>query len=458
MLRIEGCPETLRRRLCGMAEAANPVFQSALRVGRSPGEAPETIRLWREESGVLVLPRGLTETARQEALRVGVPVEIEDRRQILPSIDLQFRGTLRPYQEKALAALCRFGSGILSAPCGSGKTATLAALIAARRQPALVLAHTVDLARQLRKDLSAWLGTAVGLIGGGVFSPTGRVDVGVLQSLFSEERRSEASGWYGLLAIDECHHTPARCFCEVAQAFPAVFRYGLSATPERGDGLTRLLAAVLGHVRHVVRAAELEEAGVRVRPTLRWAQGIQVPEWLGPENWAELVGYLAKSPERLRIVADITCGLVREGRAVLALLPRVEAAEAAAALLTAKGVSAEVVHGGVARKERSSRLDRVKSGVSRVLCAVLVADEGLDLPCLSAVVLAAPSRSATKGVQRIGRALRPVEGKRNPAICDLVDDSPILRAQARDRFFKVHRLTCEGAQLPEWLERKGGSR
>jgi hypothetical protein len=67
--------------------------------------------------------------------------------------------------------------------------------------------------------------------------------------------------------LDECHHCPAETFTAVVQAFPAVVRYGLSATPTRADGLTTFMTAVIGPYRSIITHRELERRACASCPT-----------------------------------------------------------------------------------------------------------------------------------------------------------------------------------------------
>jgi superfamily II DNA or RNA helicase len=80
-----------------------------------------------------------------------------------------------------------------------------------------------------------------------------------------------------------------------------------------------------------------------------------------------------------------------------------------------------------------------------VLVATSLADEGLDLPRLSRVFLAYPSRARGRTVQRLGRLMRPHVDKGMPALVDFVDRKvPILRRQHIDR----RRLYAEVLGVP----------
>ena len=88
----------------------------------------------------------------------------------------------------------------------------------------------------------------------------------------------------------------------------------------------------------------------------------------------------------------------------------------------AGALEGEALVGEVTAKKREAVLARVRSGELRVVVATQLADEGLDLPMVDAVVLAAPSSHKPATRQRVGRACRALEGKRTPIVVDVVDD------------------------------------
>jgi superfamily II DNA or RNA helicase len=116
------------------------------------------------------------------------------------------------------------------------------------------------------------------------------------------------------------------------------------------------------------------------------------------------------------------------------------------------GVSALAV-GSLVKKARKVVIERMRGGDVRVLFATRLADEGLDIPNLDALVLLTPSRDAARTTQRAGRTLRAVPGKPQPVIYDLVDSQMgLLRSQARTRFFECYRKLAPGVKLPQWLD------
>ena len=422
-----------------------------LQMGFATFNTGETLTLAERIDGALVVPRGYFNALLRRIKEAGgVPV-IDDRRLKLPPIDLEFHGELRSYQRKALEVMSKYGSGVLVGGCGSGKTVMGCALIAHWRQPALVLVHTKDLVRQWKGELRNFLDTEAGQIGDGVFDVQ-PVTVALVQSLVARPGLLEdIRNQFGLTLLDECAHAPATTFTATLQQFPAALRYGLSATPERADGLTPFLYAVIGPKRHEITSENLRADGVLVTPEIYMTPteftSYQV------EDWAKLMSELVENEERNNLATDIIVNLIDDGRRIIALSERVAHVEKLAEMVNQLRPGAAVMaHGKLPKETRIAALEKIR-GDARVLLATKLADEGLDLPILDAVVLLTPSRDAGRTTQRVGRTLRAIPGKPAPVVIDLVDvNVSVLANQARTRFFDCYRHLAPGSRLPEWLE------
>jgi superfamily II DNA or RNA helicase len=427
----------------------NPEYVTRQRLGKWLGNVPPTLTLADQRDGALVLPRGYLEQIFSLAQKYGIPVETDDNRVLLPSIDISFRGELRDYQIRALQQMIQHDCGVLVAPCGSGKTALGMALIANFRQPALVLVHTRDLLEQTRKAVRQWLGVEAGIIGGGKCDIR-PVTVGMVQTLV---RRPEISRQFGVVLLDEAHHCPAATFVDVIQRFPARYRFGLTATPDRADGLGKFMTSVIGPIRHAILHDELRASSVLVVPRIEF-----VPtDFYFPyaDNWTDLITALIRDPQRNGLIYSTIARLLDEGRRILCLSQRVGHAEMFynAFERYKPGIAALAV--GTLKKERAQAITRISKGEARLLFASQIGDEGLNLPCLDALILMTPSRSEGRTIQRVGRILRSVDGKRIPEVYDFVDGHiPLLRNQARARFFGAYRQLSPGACLPDWLENR----
>jgi len=115
-------------------------------------------------------------------------ITIEPRDETTPGVPINasFRGALRPEQSRAIDAMLGHQIGILWAPTAFGKTVVAAAAIAARKVSTLVIVHRTQLLEQWRARLATFLefdGGSIGTFGAGKRSPTGAIDIAVMQSL-----------------------------------------------------------------------------------------------------------------------------------------------------------------------------------------------------------------------------------------------------------------------------------
>jgi len=93
---------------------------------------------------------------------------------------------------------------------------------------------------------------AIGQIGGGKRTPTGRLDVALLQSLVRDGTVDDIVAAYGHVIVDECHHVPAVSFERVMGEVKARYVTGLTPTPYRRDGQQAIIHMQCGPVRSAI--------------------------------------------------------------------------------------------------------------------------------------------------------------------------------------------------------------
>jgi hypothetical protein len=170
-----------------------------------------------------------------------------------------------------------------------------------------------------------FLGTeakTIGQIGAGKRSPTGRLDVAMIQSLVREERVDNVVATYGQVIVDECHHIPAVSFERVLAEMKARFVTGLTATPRRRDGLHPILEMQLGPVRFAVdsrtqAARRPFEHQLIVRETAFAARSMD--PGLGIQT---LYATLAADESRNRLIINDVVQALGEGRSPILLTER----------------------------------------------------------------------------------------------------------------------------------------
>jgi superfamily II DNA or RNA helicase len=408
-----------------------------------PGEDRE-FRAYQETTRAIALPRGLLPAARRLTT-----LTVHDRRFVQPPDPWTFQGRLRPEQWALVDRLWRNEGGTLVAPPGSGKTVMGLAAAAAWGQRTLWLTHRHDLAQQViteARRLFEWPPAAVGFTGGTQRDEGTRLTVAMLQTV-ARDPAAVAGEAYGTVVVDECHHVPSRTFMAALSRLPGRYRLGLSATPDRADGLGPLVPALMGGLVAVpdeywVQQRRIIVPDVYLLPTAFTAEP-HVP-------WVVLQHQRARDPARNRLIlmAARTCAL--QGRRVLLLTEGVQHARWLARALQGWKLPAEAVVGAVPQGVRRL-LYRSSRDPGMILVATRLADEGLDLPWLDTLILAMPGRSAPRLQQQIGRVFRNYPGKHPPWVIDVVDGRvPILaqHAAARRRGYERWR-----AALKAWPPR-----
>ncbi|MEW1959561.1 DUF3427 domain-containing protein [Kineococcus sp. NPDC059986] len=282
----------------------------------------------------------------------------------------------------------------------------------------LFIAHRRELLDQARRTYREVLGDgAFGeLLVGGERPRKGRHVFASVQSLNANVLDGLAPRQYDVVVLDECHHAKADSYQRVLDRLEPIELLGLTATPERSDG-GDVLALFGGRT-----AAELRlwdaladdllvpfhyfavDDGTDLRD-LTWRRGGYDVEGLtslytGDDTRARLV-----LRELRRRVADV--GAMR----AIGFCVSVEHAHYMARVFRDAGIDALAVSGGSTPEERTAALRRLKEGDVRVLFAVDLYNEGVDVPQVDTVLFLRPTESATVFLQQLGRGLRTSPGK-----------------------------------------------
>ena len=408
------------------------------RIGRLRPGQHRVVRYWRlTNSGTrLILPRGLAGKAQK--LLPGS--QVRDERLVLRPVHMGFSADLRDYQAALSDAIYQRGGGVMVMPPSAGKTHTALATVDRWQQPALFFVHQLRLHDKTLKDARKLYRLPRGGLGS---IADGRTQIGThftvatIQTLAKKPRLiKQLAPRIGTVVIDECHHLASSSYQKVISAFPAMYRLGLSATPERDDGLGPIVYATLGLPVRVSRAA-LADKGVMVDPTIYMVRTHWTPPEDVPFHAAE--EERATSGERNVLIFKLVAQARARGLRVLVLVEREIHATLLAQILSKGGVAAHPVYGRLPQPIQDRNFKAMEQGKA-VVVATKLANEGLDWPALDCLVLATPGRSPTVLEQRTGRIARTAEGKTFALVYDLVDDGPMYMDQTKARIAKYQEM------------------
>ena len=431
----------------GLRHAAtihNPLFYEAQRMRRSTWDISRFIQGFDVAiDGDLILPRGLQEQAVALIAQAGSQLVIEDERDQGAELEVAFSGELNERQTVAVDAMLAYEDGILQAPTGVGKTVIACAIIAERRVNTLILINKTALASQWRDQIRTFLGVKTGQLGGGRTKTRGQIDIMLLQTIArrtSAEIRELTAG-YGQVIVDECHHVAAAAYDHAISRIGAAWWLGLTATPERKDGLEAITTWQLGPIRHVWRDTLPSEATL-VTPYDGPRRILSVHETTfrtpadfdlsAPGAITQLGGILAADQDRNRRIADDIALALEKGRKCLVLSRRRDHLTALAGLLG--DANPMIMQGGTAKRViamiREKIADAGPSDPLLIMTTVPYGGEGFDAPVIDTIFLVGPISYPGLVIQAVGRALRQHEGKTEVVVHDYVDtEVPVLNAQ-----------------------------
>ncbi len=423
---ISDAPRAVKTSLKEKFTIPNPAYASALRGGRRIYGIPRNLELYETASnGDMLLPRGCAQEIIDfcKNLEPGLPVaaKLTECEPVLFS----FTGSLKPYQQKAVDVMRSTRSGVLNAPTGSGKTVIGLALVAERRQTALILVHTEDLLHQWMDRIEEFLGIPkeeIGVISGRSKKWEGKqIAVGIVYSV--GKITAELAPHYGHVLVDECHRTPGRTFTKVVSELHPLYLTGLSATPTRRDGLTKLIFWFVGPQRHAVSRQELIASNDLLNAEVHF-RVTQFSTRLNASNeYAKVIRELTRDESRNQmIVADVLHVKSKESGTILILSDRTEHCDRLAEMLKEKGVESTLLYGKLKKSVRENIPEQIASGEIKVLIATgQLIGEGFDAKQLTVLFLVTPIRFNGRLRQYIGRVLRIAEGKKRAVVYDYAD-------------------------------------
>lgn len=334
---------------------------------------------------------------------------------------------LRPYQHDVLGDVGQvIAAGkrriIVVAPTGAGKTVIGAEIIntaVSSGQRVLVVAHTREIIRQTSRKLFD-NGIDHGIIAAGLVAHPGEpVQVASVQTLSARALRGNRMQLppADLLIVDECHHSPARTYRKIIDAYPQAVLIGLTATPCRGDG--RGLGGIFDAIVECPQVAELIAQKFLVK-TRVYAPTDPDLSGIATRTGDYVEEQLAERMDRANLVGDIIAHWHKHGERRKTVCFAVNVAHSIHLRdeFIKSGVRAAHLDGSIPKPDRDAVLGQLASGELELITNCMVLTEGWDMPEVSCCILARPTRKMGLYRQMVGRVLRPAPGKVNAIVLD----------------------------------------
>lgn len=403
----------------------NPKFTQAERMGFWVGNIPHDIRLYTTDSGNLILPFGC-----YQYFLSGGKFETDFAQN--PPNEMQGSINLYDYQEIAVNQLVKAKNGVLIAPTGSGKTTMAIELIHRLKKKALWLCHTKDLLEQALNTCRDFFEGDFGTITEGKVNIGRDITFATVQTLAKQDLSLYKYSW-DIVVVDELQRTVSTpnstaMFEVVLNNLAARYKYGLTASLSRADGLEKCAEYLIGKIAYEVPREAIADKIVNARVE---AVKLDTPEseaYLGTDgmlNYTKLIEYLCGNSARANEIASYLN--FNNEHYNLVLSDRISHLKSIMALVDRQDLCT-MIDGSMANKkgkeQRRQALEDMRNGTKHYLFATYsLAKEGLDIPRLDRLYLTTPHKDKSTVLQSVGRIRRRFNGKNEPIVYDFVDDN-----------------------------------
>ena len=314
-------------------------------------------------------------------------------------------------------------AGVVIMPTGSGKTRI--AVIDANEVDAkrvLYVAHTHEILDGAEREFAHVYG--IGAVYRGWkytdSTPSPSIHLSTIQSISRNIEKVDAKQ-YDYLVLDEFHHAAAKSYRRLISQIKPDFLLGLTATPFRGDKQDVIELCK----RNVIVDFELR-TGIE--------NGILVPyhyygffddvDYSQFKHFAS--GYTLNDLNKALIIPERDDAIIKKWQMMAQDLPTLafccshQHAKRMVSSFKTAGIPAEVYLGTTSAENRAQLVEKLQYGEIKILCAVNVLNEGVDIPFLECLLFLRPTESKRIFFQQLGRGLRLNHGKEKVLVLDFI--------------------------------------
>lgn len=404
--------------------------------------------------------------------------------------DLIFKGKPYEYQEAIMSSFINAGAnGLICVPCGKGKTFMALGIAAALKKRFLVIVDKEFLMNQWKGEMEALLpGIRIGIIQednkqiGDIEEPALKepttaemkeklkelglkvggtkevllarlqaaipgynekavketlqydCSIGLIQTIVRRDFGPTDFESFGFTIFDECHHLGAQHFSKTLQRVQTAKMLGLSATPTREDGLTKVFTWFIGEPVYWEKTREpdptVEVKGVNI-VTKDEVYNTIPTDWRGETVTARLLGNVLGCVERNKKILEWILRLATEPRRrILILSERIGHLNAIEELVRAANTTLTLSYYVGGMKEEVREAGATTSRI--ILASYAMASEAMNIKTLNTVMLVSPRKAVEQSTGRILR-IRPDQREVPPIIVDFIDSHQMYQSQWRKR-------------------------
>ena len=373
-------------------------------------------------------------------------------------ITITFQGDLReeqkPIEQLYLNSAREKGGGIISLKCGGGKTVLALHIISQLQVKTLVVVHKDFLMTQWRDRILQFLPDAkIGKVQRDTIDIEGKdIILAMVQSLSMKEYDEGVFDTIGLAIFDECHHLGAEVFHRCLSKVSSRYMLGLSATPKRKDGLSKVFEWYLGPIVFSQKEKNKDYAEVQLIPHECGdiAYNKEELNFRKEPCMPKMINNICNYLPRTEMIVSLIKKYHQTGRHILILSDRRGHLDSIYHLL--EGYSRGFYVGGMKPNEL-----RESQGKDILLATFSMASEGMDIPELDTVILSSPKSDVEQSVGRVFRK-KACDRTFHPLIIDIQDTFSMFEKQCSKRvtFYRKMNFTLfkNGEELVKRKKKK----
>ena len=346
------------------------------------------------------------------------------------SIHLKFNGSLRPEQQPIIdlyqEACTKRGGGLISLKCGGGKTVLALYIISLLQVKTIVIVHKDFLMTQWRDRIQQFLPEArIGKIQQNTIDIENKdIVLAMVQSLSQKEYDSKVFSSFGLAIFDECHHLGAEVFSKSMAKVASKYMLGLSATPDRKDGLRQVFEWFIGPMVYFTKEKNKDYIETRIYEYYDEDPIYSKIELLYNKKpcLPRMINNICDHVPRNIFINEIIKSEYEKGRKILVLGDRREYLNRTQKWCH-ENIQNNIAGQYVGGLKPSELRDSQEKDI--ILGTFSMASEGMDIPKLNTIILASPKSDVVQSVGRILREKADVR-KFHPLVIDFKDTHPNL--------------------------------
>ena len=383
-------------------------------------------------------------------------------------IDINFLGQLRDYQvpicKKIYDHVLKFGGGLLSVPCGRGKTSMAIYIATQLKEKTLVVVHKSFLLDQWVLNIKKFTNARVGVIRGPEIDIENKdIVIGMIQSISMKDYDDDIFKQFGFIVYDEAHHCASKVFSRSLMKIGGKYTLALSATPYRSDGLIKVMHWFLGETIYREKTRVNNQVVAKVfhyssENVLFSEKKFGFGKQRGKPNVIKMITNLTELNERTEHIVKIINEIRKDPeRKIIILSERINHLKLMKSKLdmilqedikNGKILENEIKTfyyiGANKRKER----EEAEKNADIIFATYSMAKEGLDIERLNTIVLATSQKDVN---QSVGRVMRKIlqDGDLRPMIIDFSDHLSAFISQTKKRkvFYKESKFIIEDYYL-----------